>query len=228
VSRLLATGLVVFALWFASVARAQITNPPDPVNRPIPGGHDYIHMLSETVNPADGSVSLDIKLPTPAGRGISVPFSITYNSGGAYYLSSYQPGWLSAFFQTAPAYGGWGNSLPFLTYGATYITYPYSDVPGSNSGTCYFSTGYTFQGLLSGSHSLGISATSPPPSTNANCSDMGGNIPFFSPSTNGGDSQVWSMFTGLCSNGGYEHSCDPYGQPPVTVFDAEGDNLFFP
>jgi RHS repeat-associated protein len=221
--------VILVALSLSSPARAQITSPPDPVNRPIPGGHDYIHMLSETVNPADGSVSLDIKLPTPAGRGISVPFSITYNSGGAYFLSSYQPGWIAAFFQTAPTYGGWGNSLPFLSYGATYINYPVNNgAAGSNSGTCYFSTGYTFQGLLSGSHNLGLSATSPPPSTYANCSNMGGNIPPFYPYTNGGDSQVWSMFTGLCSNGGYEHSCDPWGQPPVTVFDAEGTIYSFP
>jgi RHS repeat-associated protein len=218
----LSTVALVCLCFLSTNARAQITNPPDPVNRPIPGGHDYIHMLSETVNPADGSVNLNIKLPTPAGRGISVPFSLTYNSGGAYYLSSYQPGYIAAYFQTAPTYGGWGNSLPFLSYGATYITYPYSSEPGSNSGTCYFSTGYTFQGLLSGSHSLGISATSPPPSTYANCSDMGGNIPSFYGYTNSGDSQVWSMFTGLCSGSGYQYSCTPYGQPPVTVFDAEG------
>jgi RHS repeat-associated protein len=221
VRRLFVGAVIVVALSLSSSAHAQITNPPDPVNRPIPGGHDYIHMLSETVNPADGTVNVDIKLPTPAGRGISIPFSITYNSGAAYYLSSYQPGWISAYFLTAPAYGGWGNSLPYLSFGNASITYPYNSQPGSNSGTCYFSTGYSFHGLLSGAHQLGLSATSPPPSSNANCTDMAGNTPYFSTSNNGGDSQVWSMLTGLCS-GTYQYSCTPYGQPSTTVFDAEG------
>src|SRR5205807_1984436 len=43
----------------ASVGRGQITNVTNDQSTPIQGaGHDYIKMLSETVNPANGSVSV--------------------------------------------------------------------------------------------------------------------------------------------------------------------------
>ncbi len=62
-------------------ARGQIATVDDTTSTPIPGaGHDYIHLLSETVNPANGSVSLRIQFPTAAGRGIALPFSIGYDS----------------------------------------------------------------------------------------------------------------------------------------------------
>ena len=62
--------LLVFAFAFVSVSEAQITNVTDDVATPIPGaGHDYIRLLSETVNPANGSLSLRISVPLPKGRG---------------------------------------------------------------------------------------------------------------------------------------------------------------
>ena len=220
--------VILLGLLFSSAADAQVTMPLDIMNRPTPGAHDYIKMLSETVNPADGTVNLKIKLPDPMGRGISLPFSITYNSGSEYYLSSYQPGYLGTFLLQSPSYGGWGNSLPFVSFGVTSITYPYSGSPGSPSGTCYFSTGYSFHDSSGGAHDVGLSATSPPPSTYADCTNMGSNIPSFLPQNYGEDSQVYAAFTGLCSNGGFSYSCTPYGQPPLEVFDAQGSIYSFP
>jgi hypothetical protein len=47
---------------------------------PVPGvGHHYIGMGTETVNPADGSVSFDLPIQTPPGRGHSFPFGIHYS-----------------------------------------------------------------------------------------------------------------------------------------------------
>jgi hypothetical protein len=45
---------------------------------PVPGsGHDYIKMLQETVNPANGSVSLRIEAPVPKQRGdVNYPYYI--------------------------------------------------------------------------------------------------------------------------------------------------------
>ena len=41
----------------ASLAFAQITNVTNDTSTPIPGaGHDYVKLLSQTVNPANGSV----------------------------------------------------------------------------------------------------------------------------------------------------------------------------
>jgi hypothetical protein len=47
-----------FVLLVVSAAQAQITDVNDTTSTPIEGaGHDYIRALSETVNPANGSVS---------------------------------------------------------------------------------------------------------------------------------------------------------------------------
>jgi hypothetical protein len=47
------------ALFGADLLEAQVTAITDQTSTPIPGaGHGYIQMLNETVNPANGSVSL--------------------------------------------------------------------------------------------------------------------------------------------------------------------------
>ncbi|MFZ1971656.1 MAG: RHS repeat-associated core domain-containing protein [Candidatus Acidiferrales bacterium] len=228
--RSLIVGLLLFAVSFGPAAHAQVTSPPDITNKPIPGvGHDYIHMLSETVNPADGTVNLKIDLAVPPGRSISLPFAITYNSGSEYYVSSYQPGYLGTFLLQSPSYGGWGNSLPFVSFAASAIQYP-SGPPGSPTGTCYFSVGYSFHDSSGAAHSLDMSAMGPPPSTYANCTDMGGKIPSFFPVNYGSDNQAYGVFTGLCTNPqqSVPYSCTPYGQPPLEVFDAAGAVYSFP
>ena len=63
-------------LLFPCLAWGQVTNVTNETSTPIPGaGHDYIKMVSETVNPANGSVSLRIGVPVPPGRGLTLPFS---------------------------------------------------------------------------------------------------------------------------------------------------------
>ncbi len=64
--------LTYIAILLAATAHAQIGNLDDTNTPPIPGiGHDFIKMLGETVNPANGSVSLRIDLPMPKGRGLA-------------------------------------------------------------------------------------------------------------------------------------------------------------
>jgi hypothetical protein len=71
---------------------AQTTQINDTTSTPIEGaGHDYIHFLSETVNPANGSLSLRIQAPMPKGRGISIPFSFAYDSNSVYLSISSTP-----------------------------------------------------------------------------------------------------------------------------------------
>lgn len=51
---------------FVTFASGQINELSNATTTPIPGaGHDYIRLLDETVNPANGSVSLRINLGTP-------------------------------------------------------------------------------------------------------------------------------------------------------------------
>jgi hypothetical protein len=58
----LALRFLLLAAIFTSAAQAQIISVGDDTATPAPGvGHDYIHLLSETVNPANGSVSWRIE-----------------------------------------------------------------------------------------------------------------------------------------------------------------------
>jgi hypothetical protein len=80
-------------LFSACLSSAQILNVTDSTSTPIPGvGHDYIKMLSETVNPANGSVSLRIGVPMPTGRKLAIPFSFAYDSNGASHPESLTSG----------------------------------------------------------------------------------------------------------------------------------------
>ena len=66
----------------SSPVMAQVPDPVVAAQAPVPGsGHNYIGLANETVNPADGSLTFDLPLPLPPGRGISLPFSIHYDSG---------------------------------------------------------------------------------------------------------------------------------------------------
>src|SRR5882724_2970027 len=79
---------VLLGTWVLPIplARAQIITVTNTTATPIPGtGHDYIKMLSETVSPASGSVSLRIEVPMPPGRKLTLPFAFVYNSSGVHY-----------------------------------------------------------------------------------------------------------------------------------------------
>src|ERR1700722_1670496 len=57
--------------FLAPESQSQILTTGDDTTTPVEGaGHDYIKMLSETVNPANGSVSLRVEVPVARGRGI--------------------------------------------------------------------------------------------------------------------------------------------------------------
>jgi len=85
-SRSLSTRLLLAfsaVLSLANFAHAQITNVTNDQATPIPGvGHDYLGTLEEIVSPGNGSLSLRIAVPTPGGRGITLPFRFSYNSNG--------------------------------------------------------------------------------------------------------------------------------------------------
>jgi hypothetical protein len=77
------TGLALtcaLILLFSKECIAQVVDPVTMAQAPVPGvGHHYIGMGTETVNPADGSVSFDLPIQTPPGRGHSFPFGIHYS-----------------------------------------------------------------------------------------------------------------------------------------------------
>src|SRR5215467_8827570 len=80
---------VLTLLLSAQFASAQIPQTDGSNSGPIPGvGHDYLGGVNETVNPANGSVSLRFPVIMPHGRGITLPFAFAYDSSAAGYLSS--------------------------------------------------------------------------------------------------------------------------------------------
>jgi RHS repeat-associated protein len=155
----------LFALVLASCARGQITNVTNQTSTPIPGaGHDYIKMLSETVNPANGSVSIRIQTPTPPGRRMSLPFAFAYDSSGAQHVTSTGVGGL--FWADNVAYlakGGWSYSIPMLSYMQVKEKTPGYGGPATR---CTFYTNYVFQDATGGRHSLYLS---PVPSPQPSC-----------------------------------------------------------
>jgi len=209
--RLLVAALVFFVVSFPSVAHAQITNVGDDTMTPVPGaGHDYIHMLSETVNPANGSVSLRIQVPTPKGRGISLPFSFAYDSNGVNHVVSFNPG--SATWQSNTSYlaqGGWSYSVPLLNIHAWTV----SVAPNGqgNPSSCTFSSNYVFQDSGGGRHDLSLGAASYESGTlNSLCG---------SPVINGGDPQLTAALLTTPTAGD--------SSPITVVADADGTAYYF-
>jgi RHS repeat-associated protein len=148
VRALVALSLFVLA---GSITQAQITAVGDDTSTPIPGaGHDYIKLLNETVNPANGSLSVRIDVPMPKGRGLTLPFSFNYDSNGVnHLLPTGGGGSLNWVANTAYlAQGGWAYSVP--SFADNVVT------SSSPTGTCYYATDFMFQDATGGRHALGL------------------------------------------------------------------------
>lgn len=194
---------VIAAVWLCSIqSRAQIAVVDDTTSTPIPGvGHDYIHMLSETVNPANGSVSVRVQLPVPKGRGITLPFSIAYDSNSVNHLV---PGYY-------PNYGtvNWAPNTGTMSQGGWSYIYPAAgafltqQIEGSypNYFTCNLVSNYLFRDATGALHGLNVDNAYPGPSGNP-CTDSQFDV--------GGDSQVTAVLTGSPN------------QPSLTVYSGDG------
>jgi hypothetical protein len=74
----LSTLLFAFVTVLAPACHAQLPPISSTTSTPIPGaGHDYLSGPAETVNPANGSVSIRIPVVIPPSRGITLPFSFS-------------------------------------------------------------------------------------------------------------------------------------------------------
>lgn len=84
---------IALLLFLPRIVLGQVSNVADDTSTPIPGaGHDYIKMINETVNPANGSVSVRISVPVPQSRGFTLPFAFAYDSDGVLHLDGYGAG----------------------------------------------------------------------------------------------------------------------------------------
>lgn len=91
-------GIGVLTLYFSLAASAQTTFQPytlmsNATRPPVEGvGHDYIHDLSETVNPASGQLSIRIAAPMPRERALNFPtYAFMWDSTGRFgFQAEYQ------------------------------------------------------------------------------------------------------------------------------------------
>lgn len=153
--------LVLFtSLGFASAPLAQISNVTNDQATPIPGvGHDYIKLLSETVSPANGSVSIRMQTPTPRGRLLSIPFGFAYDTSGIHHLTvdpNGLPVW-SDDSQTIFLRGGWSYLAPLLLF-----TMGDKVVNGAGyQSNCRYYSAFVFQSPQGDRHALGIASAQP-------------------------------------------------------------------
>src|SRR5262249_21260830 len=98
---------------------AQITSASGDQAPPIPAAdHDFIHLLSENVSPAFGSVNIRIAAPVPPGRELTVPFAFQYDSGSAMHIgaASLHPDNTSYLGR-----GGWNYVVPTLQMTQSWV-----------------------------------------------------------------------------------------------------------
>jgi RHS repeat-associated protein len=136
-----------------SLANAQITEISSSTATPTPGvGHDYISLLSETVNPATGSVSYRLGVPIPPGRGMTLPLAFAYDSSGVNFVVA--SGGQARFFSSNSGMpkGGWAYTIPSLS-SAIVLQIVTPIIPGT-SYTCTYFANYVFQDPSGGRHAL--------------------------------------------------------------------------
>lgn len=78
--------LLSIAILLSVSASAQITSITNATAPALGGGHTYIEGLHDMVNPANGSVSIELPIPSPKGRGLDVNERWEYNSSAVFHL----------------------------------------------------------------------------------------------------------------------------------------------
>jgi hypothetical protein len=127
-ARVCAAAFLVSALGLALSAGSahgqapQLNSVSNQTQTPIPGaGHDYQHLLGETVNFSNGSVSFKISFPTAQGRGITLPYAWSYNSGAVNPMDAgpngNTPTWDYSLAHMWPVRDGWNTAegMPMAT-----------------------------------------------------------------------------------------------------------------
>jgi hypothetical protein len=199
---------------------------------PTPGGHDYQHLLSETVTFSNGQLSYRFEYPMPKGRGISVPYWYGYSSAGLYRMFWNNPQNTLTWTTNDLNFNG---SSPVATWQITLN--PQQTVPcgppgsGENCYTwpCYQATGFTFYDLAGTNHNINLTAfapqgTPPPPTTPptyvGNCATPGSGA-----AGPGGDGEVTAQFTPPSQTISNLSSTGTIGS--FTVTDKNGTTYFF-
>lgn len=218
---------VILILTVFQAGHGQVIDPTTAAQEPVAGaGHDYIGVGTETVNPADGSVTFDLPIRTPPGRELSFPFGIHFNSSEPFYL---QPGGNLLLFDwqtptgsaNAPPFSlnGWSYDLPsYAAQGFVASTHASTSGPGQYN-YCWAGQNYRFNGF-DHSHALYAGYSWPDPN-NPQPQLNSTNCPQASTSGLGDDGVSWSLGT-VSSN------VSTGTQPALTVTDKSGTVYQFP
>ncbi len=138
---------VILVTLFTTTAFCQVPGTGTTVI-PSPGsGHDYIKAISETVDPASGSVSLRIAVPIPKGRGLNLPFSFAYDTNGMFTPGN---GVWNPYLAGLMSSGGWSYTLPAI--GSNNVSYQ----PGGTNVTCSYNTNLRFSDSSGARRGLGL------------------------------------------------------------------------
>ena len=217
----------------ACISVAQVPNVSGQMATPIPGvGHHYLglqsDLLTETVNPATGSVSVRLTLPTPPSRGMNIPFSLVYNSSGLWQLQ-YSSGAGEELWENATSADngiGWSYSFPLLTLTSTAAT-AVSDVADGQQYqvySCDFLADYVFQSIDGSRHELPLSPADSP-SDNPQCNNTNG-LPSNNFLSGSDDDWYFGSTTGIAPGPSYNSNPNSVtldtNPPPVTVSGADG------
>jgi RHS repeat-associated protein len=226
----------VLILACSSVAFAQFPVVTSPTATPIPGaGHDYLKGPAETVNPVSGSVSIRIPVIMPPGRGVTLPFSFAYDSGGANYIglrcnTSGPIYWLSlsgGCNSGSPfSSDGWSETVPTVTHTIITWTTHATLSPQQKSSplvpyiTCRAVVGFVYQDAQGNRHNLGLTTYSDPGGTGL-CTQnyldwpagFTGQVVTQGDPTQGADGSILATMSGTWQN------------PYVTITNADGSNF---
>lgn len=163
--------LCLVALWSVNVS-AQVPDPLNAAQAPIPGSeHHYIGMGGETVNPFDGSVSFDLPIQLPSGRGLNMPFAIRYSGPEHRYVGNDggiapTPYWKSWNLQGSTVQAnGWNYQVPSMTLQARVLSEVTNPQSGQTS-VCLGMGSYVFQGFDFVQRTLNVGVTYMDPAHN--------------------------------------------------------------
>jgi hypothetical protein len=116
---------------FSIPSNAQVPDPSIVAMAPIPNaGHEYIGMAAETVNPQDGSLTIDLPLQTPQGRLLNFPFGLHYGSYELFQPTTVTSPSITWYPVQTAAYENYGWSYLLPTYSA--IAYTVESNPNPN------------------------------------------------------------------------------------------------
>ncbi len=165
---------VIAVLCAGAYGQAPLLNSVnDQTQTPIAGvGHDYQHLLGETINFSNGSVSFKISFPVAKGRGITLPFVWSYNSASVNPVDSVDgstPVWDNPSSHLWPQKDGWNlaEGIPTATVQVWSVNgngvNPFTGVveTGATFIPCNFQSGMTFTGTDGVLHNLYSGAIAP-------------------------------------------------------------------